>query len=50
MDITLHVRCDSDQPRQMVAAASAAGVKSVLNGWTENVHVALADDGTGGNN
>lgn len=40
-EFDLRIRCDSEQPRQMVAAAAAAGVKSVLDGWTDDVHVTL---------
>lgn len=43
-DILLRVKCDSDQPRQMVAAAAASAVKSVLDGWTTDVHVTLVGE------
>lgn len=49
VDIKLHVVADSDQPRQMVAAAAASAVRQVLDGWCEDVRVTLVSDGSENN-
>lgn len=43
VSFTLRIGCDTQQPMPFVAAAAAAGVRTILDGWTDDVAVTLVE-------